>query len=85
MNGDDVRVIAQPPHGLGFAAHARHVEPLALHEGDRDVSIQASVAREMDALLRTFPEKADKSVAATREHGRHFLARALGARRMCFC
>jgi hypothetical protein len=53
VDGNDVRVIAEAAHSLGFAAHACKaglVEALGLDEGEGDVAVKLFVVGEVDAL-----------------------------------
>jgi hypothetical protein len=66
---DDVWVIAQAPHGLGLAAHAREplgVEPVGLHQRQRHLAVESRVPGQVDPLAGALAEETRRSVAAAR-------------------
>ena len=71
-DGDDVRVVAEPPHRLRLAADARDavgVEAVRLDRRERDVAVELRVVREVDALAPALAEEALDVVAAAGEGG----------------
>ena len=72
-HGHDVRVIAEPPHRLRLALHARAsvgVEALRLDHGKRHVAVEPRVVRQVDLLAPALAEEALYHVASTGECGR---------------
>jgi hypothetical protein len=60
VDGDDVRMVAQTPHGLGFAADAREtafVESFRLDDGDCHVAVETSIVRKIYSLFRSFADE----------------------------
>jgi len=65
-------VVAEAGHGLGLALHAlepRLVQALGLDHGDGNVTVEASVMRQVDALAPALAEEALDPVAAGGEGG----------------
>jgi hypothetical protein len=78
VDGDDVGMVAKPRHGLRLALDAepaRLVQALGLDDGKRDVTVEAGVASQIDALLPALAEEPADLVAAGGEgdgpRGRH--------------
>ena len=88
VDRDDVRVVAQPRHRLGFPSDPEPpalVEAPRLDQGDRHVAVEHGVVREVDPLAPSFAEVAlDEVAAAGDPHGRGIavlVAVLLGLRR----
>ncbi len=74
VDGHDVGMVAEPPHGLGLARHASAaglVEALGLDQGQRDLAVEPLVAGQVDALLGALAEQALHLVAAGGERARN--------------
>ncbi len=72
-DGDDSRVLREPRDGarLGRDSLARGcIETLGADERDRDVAIEATIAREIDAFPRPFADQPPDAVAAAGDRGR---------------
>ena len=67
VHGDDVRVVAEARHRLGFPGDPDptvRVEPVRLHDGNRDLAIEPLVDREVDALACAFTEELERPIPA---------------------
>jgi len=69
-HGNDVGMVAELTHRLGFAgdpAQSFLVQALGLDEGKRDVAIEAGVMSQIDLLLTTLAQEAFYLIAAVGE------------------
>ena len=71
-DGDDVGVVTEAGHGLGFAAYAlqaQEVEAVGLDHGEGDVAVEAGVVGQVDALAPALAQERAHFVAAGGEGG----------------
>ena len=86
---DDVRMIAQPPHRLCLALHARQaigIEAFDLDDGERYVTVELLVVRQVDPLTPALAQKRLHGVAAVGEgcgEGARYRRLGLGRRGSC--
>jgi hypothetical protein len=67
IDGDDVRMVTEAAHRLGFAADAREsrfVQPLGFDQGEGDVTVELGVVRQIDPLFCPLTEKVLDLIAA---------------------
>ena len=70
VDGHDVGVVAQPAHGLGFAADAGlalGIQAVGFDQRERHIPIQLGIVTEVDPLLPAFAEETDHAIAAVTE------------------
>jgi hypothetical protein len=60
VDSNDVRVVAEPPHGPGFAGDAGSaglIQFLGLYEGKGHITVKEGVMGEVSLLLAPLPEE----------------------------
>jgi hypothetical protein len=70
VDGNDVGVVAEPPHGSGFAGDAGStcvIQFLGLDEGKGHITVKESVIDEIDLLLAPLTKEFLYLVTATAE------------------
>ena len=73
VDGDDIGMVAESSHGLGFSGDAgagRFIEFLGLDEGKGNVPVENCVVRQEDLLLAAFAEELLDLVATVRKGDR---------------
>ena len=72
VDGNDMGVVAETPHCLGFAGNALSgiiVQLLGLYKGEGDIPIQYGIMGQVDLLLAALAEEAFDLVAAIGKGG----------------